>query len=180
MRSSRTSAKPANAKTATKLLVAMTGKASPTKAAEGDEPVFAYIASLPQPQRGIAERSSVAHVRADGDHRTEADRRGRCDAASATRAAGHPCTRTRSITPRQPSGVSRALRWATRVSFRSEPSTPNRERRLSSVNDLGGNYSQSAPETRVARVGQRPGMTAEGSPVVEVQPVTSRSARPAR
>ena len=32
-----------------------TGKASPTKAAVGDEPVFAYIASLPQPQRGIAE-----------------------------------------------------------------------------------------------------------------------------
>ena len=40
----------------TTLLVAMTGKASPAKAAEGDEPVFAYIASLPQPQRGIAER----------------------------------------------------------------------------------------------------------------------------
>jgi hypothetical protein len=38
------------------LLVAMTGKASPAKAAEGDAPVFAYIASLPQPQRGIAER----------------------------------------------------------------------------------------------------------------------------
>ena len=34
----------------------MTGKASPAKAAEGDQPVFAYIASLPQPQRGIAER----------------------------------------------------------------------------------------------------------------------------
>ena len=33
-----------------------TGKASPTKAAEGDKPVFDYIASLPQPQRGIAER----------------------------------------------------------------------------------------------------------------------------
>ena len=32
------------------------GKASPAKAAIGDEPVFAYIASLPQPQRGIAER----------------------------------------------------------------------------------------------------------------------------
>jgi hypothetical protein len=43
-------------KAPTKLLVAMTGKASPAKAAEGDEPVFAYIASLPQPQRGIAER----------------------------------------------------------------------------------------------------------------------------
>ena len=39
-----------------KLLVAMTGKASPAKAAEGDGPVFAYIAGLPQPQRGIAER----------------------------------------------------------------------------------------------------------------------------
>src|SRR5436190_22509126 len=34
----------------------ITGKASPAKAAEGDAPVFAYIASLPQPQRGIAER----------------------------------------------------------------------------------------------------------------------------
>jgi len=32
----------------------MSGKASPAKAAEGDAPVFAYIASLPQPQRGIA------------------------------------------------------------------------------------------------------------------------------
>jgi hypothetical protein len=47
--------KTAESKTATKLLVAMTGKASPAKAAEGNEPVFAYIASLPQPQRGIAE-----------------------------------------------------------------------------------------------------------------------------
>jgi hypothetical protein len=46
----------ARGKTATNLLVAMTGKASAAKAAEGDEPVFAYIASLPQPQRGIAER----------------------------------------------------------------------------------------------------------------------------
>ena len=34
---------------------AMTGRASPAKAAVGDEPVFAYIASLPQPQRDIAE-----------------------------------------------------------------------------------------------------------------------------
>jgi hypothetical protein len=49
-------AKTDSAKTATKLLVAMTGKASPAKAAEGDEPVFAYIAGLPQPQRGVAER----------------------------------------------------------------------------------------------------------------------------
>jgi len=34
---------------------AMTGRASAAKAAEGDGPVFAYIAGLPQPQRGIAE-----------------------------------------------------------------------------------------------------------------------------
>ncbi len=33
----------------------MTGAVSPAKAAVGDEPVFAYIASLPEPQRGIAE-----------------------------------------------------------------------------------------------------------------------------
>ena len=46
----------ANAKSDTELLVAMIGKARPAKAAEGDRPVFAYIASLPQPQRRIAER----------------------------------------------------------------------------------------------------------------------------
>ena len=40
----------------TTLPVAMTGRASPAKAADGDEPVFAYIRSLPQPQRAIAER----------------------------------------------------------------------------------------------------------------------------
>lgn len=33
----------------------MTGRASPARAAVGDQPVFAYIAQLPQPQRGIAE-----------------------------------------------------------------------------------------------------------------------------
>ena len=33
----------------------MTGKASPAKAAEGDQPVFDYIASLPQPHRAIAQ-----------------------------------------------------------------------------------------------------------------------------
>ena len=33
----------------------MTGRASPAKAAVGDKPVFAYIGSLPQPQRSIAE-----------------------------------------------------------------------------------------------------------------------------
>jgi hypothetical protein len=35
---------------------AMTGRASPAKAALGDKPVFAYISSLPEPQRSIAER----------------------------------------------------------------------------------------------------------------------------
>jgi hypothetical protein len=39
-----------------KLMAAVTGKASAAKAAEGDSPVFDYIASLPQPQRVIAER----------------------------------------------------------------------------------------------------------------------------
>ncbi|GAB3577903.1 DUF1801 domain-containing protein [Leifsonia lichenia] len=38
------------------LPVAMTGRASAAPAKDGDAPVFAYIASLPQPQRGIAER----------------------------------------------------------------------------------------------------------------------------
>ncbi|CAM5303927.1 DUF1801 domain-containing protein [Leifsonia shinshuensis] len=33
----------------------MTGRASDAKAAVGDKPVFAYIAGLPQPERGIAE-----------------------------------------------------------------------------------------------------------------------------
>ena len=33
----------------------ITGKASPAKAVVGDKAVFAYIASLPQPQRAIAE-----------------------------------------------------------------------------------------------------------------------------
>ena len=37
------------------LPAAMTGRASPAKAAVGDKPVFAYIASLPEPQRSIAE-----------------------------------------------------------------------------------------------------------------------------
>ena len=40
----------------TALPAAMTGRASPAKAALGDKPVFAYIASLPEPQRSIAER----------------------------------------------------------------------------------------------------------------------------
>lgn len=47
----------AKSKAATSLPESMiTSKASPAKAADGDEPVFAYIASLPQPQRDIAER----------------------------------------------------------------------------------------------------------------------------
>ncbi len=46
----------AKGKAVTKLPKSMvTGKASHAKAADGDKPVFAYIASLPQPQRGIAE-----------------------------------------------------------------------------------------------------------------------------
>lgn len=55
--------KTAQGKTTTKLLVAMTGKASAAKAAEGDGPVFAYIASLPQPQREIAERIDALAAR---------------------------------------------------------------------------------------------------------------------
>jgi len=50
----RTAAKGRAARTLPESMV--TGKASPAKAAVGDKPVFAYIASLPQPQRGIAER----------------------------------------------------------------------------------------------------------------------------
>lgn len=34
----------------------VTGKASSARAKEGDQPVFNYIASLPQPQRSIAEK----------------------------------------------------------------------------------------------------------------------------
>ena len=48
---------------ATTLKEAMTGRASPAKAAVGDKPVFAYIASLPQPQRGIAERVDALAAR---------------------------------------------------------------------------------------------------------------------
>jgi len=55
---------PVRAKVAVQLPVAMiTGKASPAKAAVGDKPVFAYIASLPQPQRGIAERVDALAAR---------------------------------------------------------------------------------------------------------------------
>ncbi len=48
--------RPAGGEAASPLLAAMTGKASSAKAATGDKPVLAYIASLPEPQRGIAQR----------------------------------------------------------------------------------------------------------------------------
>lgn len=41
----------------------VTGKASDAKAAVGDKPVFSYIGSLPQPQRGIAERIDALAAR---------------------------------------------------------------------------------------------------------------------
>jgi len=51
-------------KAATTLPASMaTGKASPAKAAAGDKPVFAYIGSLPQPQRDIAERVDALAAR---------------------------------------------------------------------------------------------------------------------
>jgi hypothetical protein len=46
------------------LLVAMTGKASSAKAAEGDKPVFAYIESLPEPQKSIAKRVDALAAKA--------------------------------------------------------------------------------------------------------------------
>src|SRR4051812_7019937 len=60
----RKSGKPAVAQVGpTTLPVAMTGRASAAKAKVGDEPVFAYIRSLPQPQRGIAERVDALAAR---------------------------------------------------------------------------------------------------------------------
>lgn len=54
----------AQGKAATTLPESMvTGKASPAKAAAGDTPVFACIASLPQPHRGIAERIDALAAR---------------------------------------------------------------------------------------------------------------------
>jgi hypothetical protein len=54
----------AKGKVATALPTSMvTGKASPAKAAVGDKPVFTYIASLPQPQRDIAERVDALAAR---------------------------------------------------------------------------------------------------------------------
>jgi hypothetical protein len=45
------------------LRAGMAGKASDAKAADGDAPVFAYIASLPQPQRAIAEQIDALAAR---------------------------------------------------------------------------------------------------------------------
>ena len=49
--------------TSLELRTGMTGKASDAKTADGDAPVFAYIASLPQPQRGIAEQIDALAAR---------------------------------------------------------------------------------------------------------------------
>jgi hypothetical protein len=57
----RTTAEGKTAMTLPKSMV--TGKASPARAAVGDKPVFAYIGSLPQPQRGIAERIDALAAR---------------------------------------------------------------------------------------------------------------------
>jgi hypothetical protein len=51
----KTTKRVAGSRVLTNLPAAMTGKASPAKAAVGDKPVFDYIASLPEPQRSIAE-----------------------------------------------------------------------------------------------------------------------------
>ena len=57
------SARPRQTTSSPTLLVAMTGRASPAKAALGDEPVFAYLRSLPQPQRAIAEQVDALAAR---------------------------------------------------------------------------------------------------------------------
>ncbi len=54
---------PRASRAGTKLPTAMTGRASPAKAAVGDAPVFAYLGSLPQPQRAIAERVDALAAR---------------------------------------------------------------------------------------------------------------------
>src|SRR5215218_11132108 len=59
----RSQATPVPTDVLTDLPTAMTGRASPAKAALGDEPVFAYIGSLPQPQRSIAERVDALAAR---------------------------------------------------------------------------------------------------------------------
>ncbi|MBG6054080.1 hypothetical protein IWX81_000470 [Salinibacterium sp. CAN_S4] len=60
MSSTETGGRDENSMSAPSLPESMTtGKASPAKAAVGDTPVFDYLASLPQPQRGIAEAVDV-------------------------------------------------------------------------------------------------------------------------
>lgn len=59
-KSSKASTDPA---ATTPLPESLNGKASPAKAAVGDAPVFAYIASLPQPQRAIAEHIDALAAR---------------------------------------------------------------------------------------------------------------------
>lgn len=52
------------------LPVGMTGRASRAKAAVGDKPVFAYMASLPQPQRDVTEAvDALARKTSPGNQR---------------------------------------------------------------------------------------------------------------
>jgi hypothetical protein len=62
-RARRTTRTATQGKAVATLPAAMTGRASPAKAAVGDAPVFAYISSLPQPQRSIAERVDALAAR---------------------------------------------------------------------------------------------------------------------
>ena len=62
-KAAKTSQLPGRKAAATLRKSMVTGKASPAKAAVGDKPVFAYIAGLPQPQRGIAERVDALAAR---------------------------------------------------------------------------------------------------------------------
>jgi hypothetical protein len=48
----------------TELRVEMTGRASPARAAEGDQPVLAYIESLPEPQQSIAKQVDALAAKA--------------------------------------------------------------------------------------------------------------------
>lgn len=60
---------------ATTLPVAMTGRASPAKAKDGDEPVFAYIRSLPRTASATAGASAAAASPATSSSRSAAARR---------------------------------------------------------------------------------------------------------
>jgi hypothetical protein len=111
--SSRQGAKAADARTATQLLVAMTGKASPAKAAEGNEPVFGYIASMSQPQRGIAERIDALAARTlpDLQARDRSERLGIWPAVGVRLATAWPSYRPRRRRLGQvPAGVTLAAR----------------------------------------------------------------------